>query len=86
MFKEKFETWINRKKHKNQPVANGGTQPPTERSVTPSKKPALSQKQTTELQNRQRQRRQPFRQQQPVSHKISKASGLDSWLVFKGYL
>lgn len=52
MFKEKFETWLNRKKRKNQPVANG-TQASSERSAVPSKKPALTQKQSKELQNRQ---------------------------------
>lgn len=71
MFKEKFETWLNRKKRKNQPTANGT--PSSERATTPSKKPALTQKQAAEIQARQRQR-QPYRQQQPVSHKTSKAT------------
>jgi hypothetical protein len=74
MFKEKFDAWLNRKKRKNQPTANGTQN--TDRATTPSKKPALAQKQASELQTRQRQR-QPFRQQQPVTHKISKST-LDS--------
>lgn len=70
MFKEKFNTWLSRKKRKNQPTANGN-----QSSDRPAgaKKPAL----TPEIQARQRQR-QPFRQQQPVSQKVSKTSGADS--------
>jgi hypothetical protein len=74
MFRAKFNTWLNHKKRKNQPISNGTTDRPT---VAHPKKPVLSQ----DIQARQRQR-QPFRQQQPVSQKVSKSSGGEGGQAF----